>query len=300
MTNKRKMIGLWLLISILLMISLGSVYGISILQTPIQDIYIQDYAGILSTEVKKDMLNMSRVLQEKTTAELVVVTIPTLEGRSVEEYVVHLFREWGIGDINENNGALLLIAEEERETRIEVGYGLEGTLNDGKVGAILDKMIPYFQRGDYSAGVSTAYSLLVQEIATEYDIDSNEIFTAGNVITPITLDEGITFFQMFLLMVTTIFTLLILMAIASLVTRRNMFKVANGFLGDLLSGKYAGPTSGPPVVRGHGRNSYRNRHYRSGGFGGGSFGSKSSRRGGGFGGGFGGGSSGGGGASRKW
>ena len=282
-----------LLIIVLISFSMISSYGFSIPQTPTVDIYVQDYAFMLSNEVKEDMLRMSHSLKEKTSAELVIVTVPSLEGRSIEEYALNLFREWGIGSEDKNNGVLLLVADEEREARIEVGYGLEGAINDGKAGAILDQMISYFQRDDYNQGISTAYSLLLHEIAAEYDIDISEIFAGASAVTPVALPEPISIVDFFRFIGLLLFILIGGMLLLSKILGRNLFLLALLLIKDLASGKYAGPTGGGPHSMGGGMiGGSRKGRYPRGPFGGGSSG---------FGrGGFGGGSSGGGGASRKW
>lgn len=182
MRSKFIMKNRFILISIFIfMISVVPVYGVPIPEAPKENIFVQDYAEIMSKEVKNDLLRLSSILKERTSAELVVVTIQSLEGYSIEEYALSLFRQWGIGNRVENNGVLLLVALEERETRIEVGYGLEGAINDGKAGAILDKMIPYFKNGNYDDGITVAYGLILEEIAKEYDIDMADVFIKNDI-----------------------------------------------------------------------------------------------------------------------
>ncbi|ABR48973.1 protein of unknown function DUF477 [Alkaliphilus metalliredigens QYMF] len=300
MKNQKRTLMLMLFIIVLISSSLTSVYAFSIPQTPTVDIYVQDYASMISSDVKEDMLRMSQALQEKTSAELVIVTVPSIEGIPIEEYILNLFRQWGIGSTDQNNGVLLLVAQAEGEARIEVGYGLEGAINDGKAGAIMDQMISYFQNENYSQGISTAYSLLLQEIAVEYNIDINEIFVGAEAITPTVLEQPTSIVSLLKMIGSLLLMTLLGMLIFSKVLGKNLFVLALLFLGDLASGKYAGPTGGGPHQMGGnfvGR-SRRGRYPRGprGPFGGGSSsGGSSIGRGG-----FGGGSSGGGGASRKW
>ena len=94
--------------------------------------YINDAANILSDETEQYIFENSVNLAEATKAQIVVVTVPNLEGMTPEEYGTKLFREYGIGDKEKNSGLLILLALEERKCRIEVGYGLEGVLPDGK------------------------------------------------------------------------------------------------------------------------------------------------------------------------
>ena len=100
-----------------------------------------------------------------------VVTVPTLDDRPISEYANELFRTWGIGDKQLNNGVLLLISKEPRKLRIEVGYGLEGALPDGLTGQIRDEQIvPALKKNDYDEGVLQGYEALVAEVQKEYNV----------------------------------------------------------------------------------------------------------------------------------
>ncbi len=135
-------------------------------------IYIQDYASVLKPETKQQLNTLGRTLEKKTQAQLVVVTVPSLNGASLEDYSLSLFRSWGIGAKNKNNGVLLLVAVKDRKSRIEVGYGLEGLLPDGKTGRIQDQyMLPYFKQGRYNDGIKNAYVVLAQVIAKDAGVD---------------------------------------------------------------------------------------------------------------------------------
>ena len=93
-------------------------------------------------------------LTTKSTAQLAVLTINTLDGEPIEDYALEVLRQWGIGSKEQNNGALIVVAVKDRRSRIEVGYGLEGSLPDGLTGRIQDQyMIPYFKDGNYSKGI---------------------------------------------------------------------------------------------------------------------------------------------------
>ena len=131
-----------------------------LLPKPAQREYVVDTAGIVSAEDRAQIEKIGEELREKTKAEIVVVTVHTLDGADIESYANKLFRSWGIGDANQSNGVLLLIAKDDRKFRIEVGYGLEGEITDGRSGEILDKMKPYFRDEKYSEGVLNAYQKL--------------------------------------------------------------------------------------------------------------------------------------------
>lgn len=129
-------------------------------------IYVQDYAGIINAADKQQMLSTGRDLDNKTTAQLAVVTINSLEGQPIEDYALAVLREWGVGSKTKNNGVLIVVAIKDKVSRIEVGYGLEGVLPDGKTGRIQDKyMLPYFKQGDYSKGITQGYLATASVIA---------------------------------------------------------------------------------------------------------------------------------------
>lgn len=146
---------------------------------PTTNIYVQDYANILASDTKQQLNRAGKSLQQKTKAQIVVVTVNKLEDVSPEEYALGILRQWGVGDKQLNNGVVLLIDVENRATRIEVGYGLEGALPDGKTGEIQDKyLIPYFMQNDYNAGVINTYMALAQTALNEYKQTSPEVKTA--------------------------------------------------------------------------------------------------------------------------
>lgn len=139
---------------------------------PTTSIYVQDYAGVLSAETETRINNLGTQLAAKTKAQIVVVILPSLEGTPSEEYALGMLRQWGIGDKTLNNGVLLLVAVNDRQSRIEVGYGLEGALPDAKTGRIQDDyMLPYFQQGDYEKGILNGYLATVGEVAKEYKLE---------------------------------------------------------------------------------------------------------------------------------
>lgn len=100
-----------------------------------------------------------------TTAEVAVVTVPSLDGESVEEYAHTLFNRWGIGKVGWNNGILLLVAPGERRARIEVGYGLEPLFPDGLCGELLDEhAVPSFRDGAYGEGIEATVSAILDRL----------------------------------------------------------------------------------------------------------------------------------------
>ena len=161
----------WLVLLLLVLQTLGGATGWAQVQVPAKPeassgLYVQDYAGVLTSKSKQYLQTLGRDLDRKTTAQVVVVTVPSLKGAALDEYALTLLRDWGIGQKDKNNGVLLLIAINDHKSRIEVGYGLEGILPDGKTGRIQDEyMLPYFKKGQYDAGIVQGYQATAQVIA---------------------------------------------------------------------------------------------------------------------------------------
>jgi uncharacterized protein len=138
---------------------------------PSSQFYVLDQANVLDQTTEETIVQASAALAQKTKAQIVVVTVNSLGGAAPEDYALAILREWGIGDKDLNNGLLVLVSPQERVSRIEVGYGLEGALPDAKTGQIQDEyMIPYFQNNDYNQGILNGYRALVQEVAKEYQV----------------------------------------------------------------------------------------------------------------------------------
>lgn len=139
--------------------------------SPTSDFYVNDYANLLNDETKNYIISTNKSLYNQTGSQIVVVTIPSLEGNSLEDYATELFRNFGIGSKEKNNGVLLLLALQERQFRIEVGYGLEGILPDGKTGRIQDEyIIPYLKQDNWNDGIKNGYSAILKIVADEYNV----------------------------------------------------------------------------------------------------------------------------------
>ncbi|MBC7505143.1 MAG: TPM domain-containing protein [Sandarakinorhabdus sp.] len=115
---------------------------------------VTDAAGILTPETRASLDTKLAALEKTTTIQLVVATVPDLQGYEIDEYGYQLGRAWGIGQKGSNNGALLIVAPNEKKVRIEVGYGLEGVLTDALTSQIIRRnIIPSFKAGDMAGGV---------------------------------------------------------------------------------------------------------------------------------------------------
>jgi uncharacterized protein len=116
--------------------------------------YVTDAAGVINRETKAQMETLLTELEQKTSAQVAVVTIDQIKEGDINSEAVALFKKWGIGKKGKDNGVLFLIAPHERKMRIEVGYGLEGIIPDGKAGRIRDELVlPAFREGDLSRGI---------------------------------------------------------------------------------------------------------------------------------------------------
>ncbi|MEK3886249.1 TPM domain-containing protein [Bacillus sp. FSL K6-3431] len=139
---------------------------------PVGDIYVQDFAQVLTAEQKKELHDLGIYLDDHTGAQIAVLSVESLQGQQVEEYALDAFRQYGLGDPKKNNGVLLLLALNERKIRIEVGYGLEGALPDGKVGRILQSYsLPYLEADDFGTALTNTYKQLFNEVSAEYKLD---------------------------------------------------------------------------------------------------------------------------------
>jgi len=237
-----------------------------ILPKPANPTLVTDNAHVLSAEQAQALENRLVALDDSTSNQIAIVTIPTLNGYDVADYGNKLFRAWGIGNKKTNNGILILVATQEHKIRIEVGYGLEGAIPDITTNSIIENdLTPSFKAGNYYEGFNKAVTSLGQAAAGEYHVKRN-VDKKGHSL-------GGWVFAIF-------FVAFLIISIiggsgggkgGGMISRRGSGFIAPFLLGSLLGGGFGGG----------GNNE---------GFGGG---------GGGFGG-FGGGSSGGGGASGGW
>jgi len=123
---------------------------------------VVDAANVLSSSARAELTAKLAAFEAKTTDQVVVATVRSLDGRSVEDYANRLFREWKLGQKDKNNGVLLLVAPTERKVRIEVGYGLEGTLTDAISKFIIENSIlPRFRAGDFADGITRGVASII-------------------------------------------------------------------------------------------------------------------------------------------
>lgn len=237
--------------------------------------YVSDFAGVLNEQAVRQLNEYLGRVERSTGAQIAIVTIPTLDGEPIEDVAALLFERWGIGKKGKDEGALFLLAINDRKSRLEVGYGLEPILPDGSAGALLREMRPALRAGNYAAALATATASLGERIARAKGVEipgsprPRQMPRGGREPSL----GGLIAFMLFMA---------ILAAIGSAGGRAGLRRrsIPGGSGRDVLTGMVLGS------ILGHSR-----------GRGGGGFGGYDS--GGGFGG-FGGGRSGGGGASMNW
>lgn len=135
------------------------------------DGFISDNANVISPEHEKQINNFLWELHNRTTADIAVVTVNSLQGQTVENTALQIGRTFKVGAKGVNNGVVLLVAPNERLARIKVGYGLESVLPNPYTRKVMDNFIlSYFKKGDYSAGIYNGSAELAKTIATSYGI----------------------------------------------------------------------------------------------------------------------------------
>ena len=224
--------------------------------------YVDDRASIISDNYEKSLNGYLQELEQKTGAQMIVLTVDTTDGVPIESYAINLATQWKLGQKGKDNGALIVVAKNDRAYRVEVGYGLEGALPDGFCGTVgRAYFAPYFKKGQYSEGIHLGVVVLIHKVAEQ----SNVVITGMPNMLDVRKRSG-TRQNPYL-------SLLLLFVVVPFIIRL--------FMGGRGSSSHW--WGGPPIIYGGSRG------FGSGGFGG--FG--------GFGGG-GGGSFGGGGASGRW
>lgn len=135
--------------------------------------YVVDLTGIINNSAEANLNRYLLELEQKTTAQMVVLTINSLEGESLEDLSIRIAHDkWKLGQKGRDNGVLLLIALQDRKYRFETGYGLEGILPDSLVGSIgRQYLVPNFSKGDYSTGITSATIAVINEIASDAGVE---------------------------------------------------------------------------------------------------------------------------------
>jgi len=168
--------------------------------------WVTDRADVLDAATQESIERYCGKVQQTLGAQFAVVIVPTTGGESIEEFAVRQFQEWGIGGKEKDEGLLLVVALKERLMRFEVGYGLEGSLPDGRVGGIIRQTIrPAFRAGDYGGGILAGLVEAARYVAEDKHLppplpDGRPVRTATSKRFPISALIAIAFFVWILIM----------------------------------------------------------------------------------------------------
>ncbi len=135
--------------------------------------YVVDLAGIVNDNAKVRLDGYLKELEQKTTAQFVILTVTDLEGEPIEQFSIDVaHNRWKLGQKGRDNGVLLVVALKDRKYRFEIGYGLEGVLPDSFVGTVgRQYLVPYFKKGDYSIGIFAAAVAVSNRIASSQGVE---------------------------------------------------------------------------------------------------------------------------------
>jgi uncharacterized protein len=163
-----KHISRWLVVVLLLLAPSALLRAESVSTLPAPTGYVNDFAGVLSPSTKQSVEDLCTQVDRQAHAQIAVVTVKTIDGdQSIEEFATALEDKWKVGAKGTDRGVLMLLVMTPRRGRIEVGYGLEGILNDAKVGDIGRSMVPAAEQGDYNTAVPLGVRQIAQIIATD-------------------------------------------------------------------------------------------------------------------------------------
>jgi len=162
-TGWRRILGLLLCMAVLLPCAAAA------LEVPALRGRVNDYGGMLSPETESRIETLLKELEEKDSTQVAVLTVPSLDGDSLEDFSIRVAERWKIGRKGFDNGAILVIARDDRKVRIEVGYGLEGRLTDLTAGRIIrDRIVPEFRAGRFDQGVLNGVVALAEVVRGEF------------------------------------------------------------------------------------------------------------------------------------
>jgi len=137
--------------------------------------YVNDYAAMISPQTKAALENELRAFEQSDSTQIVIVTIPSLQGEALEDYSIRVADAWKIGQKEKDNGIILLVAKDERKMRIEVGRGLEGRITDLLAGRIIDLAVkPRFKRGDFDGGFIAGVHSLIDATRGEFKAEPGD------------------------------------------------------------------------------------------------------------------------------
>lgn len=129
--------------------------------------YVDDFAGVVNAGTRQQLTDICTEVDQKTRQQIAVVTVTGLDGETVDDFAFQLASKWGVGAKKGNGGVMILLAPSDHKYAIEVGYGLEGILPDGKVGGFGREAVPRLKAGDYSGALLLITQRVAETIATD-------------------------------------------------------------------------------------------------------------------------------------
>lgn len=187
---------------LLLLVTFANIQVASCAEIPYLTGRVNDYAQILSEDVKELLSERLKEHEDRTTNQVVVLTLPSLQGESIDDYSNRVFNEWKLGQEGQDNGILIVVVPDERSMRIEVGYGLEGAVPDITAGRVIREiMAPRFRDGDFDGGVSEGALAIINilegqelpESADSYETDDSVISGLSDLDSDMSLTARILF-----------------------------------------------------------------------------------------------------------
>lgn len=137
--------------------------------------YVNDYANMISDASRAKLEQELKAFEQSDSTQLVILTLPSLEGETIEDYSIKVVEAWKLGQARKDNGILFLVSKDDRKMRIEVGRGLEGRLTDLMAGRIIDLVVkPRFKRGDFDGGFTAGIASLIDTTRGEFKAEEKD------------------------------------------------------------------------------------------------------------------------------
>ena len=163
-------------------VSFAAAYGLDV---PSLGSHVNDYAGMMSQSARAKIEAQLRAFERSDSTQIVILTIPSLQGETLEDYAIKVAEAWKIGQKGKDNGVLVLVANKEHRMRIEVGRGLEGRLTDLTAGQIVDLVMkPGFKRGDFDGGFTAGVSAIIDATRGEFKAEKGQTPKKDRLFSP--------------------------------------------------------------------------------------------------------------------